>query len=55
MENLDFKFTSINNIGKGFLEKKYTPLEVVRYFLNRIDKYDSELKSYATVMRVSAL
>ena len=55
MGNLDFKFTSINNIGQGFLEDKYTPVEVVHYFLNRIEKYDSELKSYATVMRVSAL
>ncbi len=55
MGNLDFKFTSINNIGQGFLEDKYTPVEVLHYFLNRIEKYDSELKSYATVMRVSAL
>ena len=55
MENFDFKFTSITDIGQGFLENKYTPIEVVRYFLNRIDKYDSELKSYATVMRFSAL
>ena len=55
MGNLDFKFTSIDELGQGFRENKYTPIEVVRYFLKQIDKYDSELKSYATVMEVSAL
>ena len=55
MHDLNFKFASINDLAQGFRDNKYTPLDVVNYFLDRIDKYDGELKSYATVMRDSAL
>jgi hypothetical protein len=48
-------FKTIDEISREFRSGNYTPSEVVTHFLSRIDKYDDDLKSYATVMSESAI
>ena len=38
-----------------FLEKKLTATQITTYFLNRIEKYDRELKCYINVLSKRAL
>ena len=48
-------YLSIDQIKQLYETKEITPLEVTEFMFDRIDSLDSELLSYATLMKDSAL
>ena len=48
-------YLSIDQIKQLYETKEITPLEVTEFMFDRIDSLDSELLSYATLMKESAL
>lgn len=50
MSEIPIHYQSIREIQDSYLDKTESPLSVTRHFLERIQKLDNELLSYATVM-----
>jgi len=46
---MDFTKLTINQIRQGLLDKKFTAVEVVQFFLERIKKIDPQIKAFITV------
>jgi len=55
MHETPLHFRSITEIAEGIVSKQLSPVEVTTAMLERIDRLDSRLKSYATVMADSAM
>lgn len=46
---MDFTKLTIDQIRQGLLDKKFTAIEIVQFFLERIQKIDPEIKAFITV------
>ena len=55
MIETDLAFTSANELAQLVRERKVSPVELVRMYLERIDRWDDRLHSYVTVSRDAAL
>ncbi len=55
MAGLDIPFLSASQTTKAIRSKQVSPVEVVRSYLERIDRLDNKLNSYITVCREEAL
>ena len=55
MHETPLHFRTITDIAEGIASKQLSPVEVTAAMLERIDRLDSRLKSYATVMAEHAM
>jgi amidase len=54
-ETNNMHYFSMNQLKKLYEDNEISPLEVTNYMFERIDKHDSELKSFATLMIQNAI
>ena len=52
---MNLAFSTISDLQEGLKNKQYSSLELVKYFLDRIRKYDDKLKSFITVTEEQAI
>lgn len=52
---MDYSILTINQIRQGLLDKKFTAVEIVNFFLNRIQKINPQIKAFITVTNEFAL
>ena len=55
MPTTDLHYLGLVEVGRQVQSKKLSPVEVTKAMLERIEKLDGRLKSYACVMADSAL
>jgi aspartyl-tRNA(Asn)/glutamyl-tRNA(Gln) amidotransferase subunit A len=51
---MDYSKLSITQLRQGLLDKKFTAVEIVEFFLNKIDRIDPQIKAFITVSADSA-
>ena len=46
---MDFTKLNITQIRQGLLDKKFTAVEIVQFFIERIKKIDPQIKAFITI------
>lgn len=52
---MDFTQATIKQLRQGLLDKKFTAVEIVNFFLDRINKIDPKIKAFITITNKKAL
>jgi len=52
---MDFSTLSINQLRQGLLDKKFTAVEIVNFFLDKIKRIDPQIKAFITITDEIAL
>ena len=52
---MDFTKLKINQLRQGLIDKKFTAVEIVTFFLDRIKKIDPQIKAFITITNQFAL
>ena len=55
METIDLETTTIHELSELVRKRELSPVEIVKATLNRIERYDGELKAFITVLSEEAL